>query len=290
MSIVSDIVLPAALALIMFGMGLSLGVRDFTRFLNRPGPVAAALVSILLILPAAAFGVASIFNLPPVLAVGLILVGTCPGGTFSNLLTHYARGDLALSVTLTAIASFCVIFSMPLIVEFALAHFLGEEREIALPVLDAMQRIFLLTLCPVAVGMMLKKAKPAFAMAVADPVKNIAGVLIVAVFFYIIYEERETFALAIAQIALPVLVLNLLSVSVGTAIGFLSRSNVAERRAMTLEHTIKQEGLGIFIALTLLSRNEMVLPLMLNSLVGLFVGGAIAAVANLRKQETPYAV
>lgn len=285
MDVASDIILPAALALIMLGMGLSLSVADFARFRTRVSPVFGGLFGILIVLPALAFAVATAFHLPPLLGVGLILVGACPGGTFSNLLTHYAKGDLALSVTLTAVSSFCVIFSMPLIVEVALSHFLGEQRDINLPVFDAMRRIFLLTICPVAVGMIIHKLAPKVAQRFADHAKNLAGVLIIAVFLSIIYTERETFLTAMRQIALPVIALNLASVSIGTLIGFVTGGMILERRAITLEHTIKQEGLGIFVALSLLGKVEIVLPLMLNSLVGLFVGISIVAFARIRGRE-----
>lgn len=286
MDIISNAVLPGALALIMLGMGLSLTLADFLRFRGRLAPVLGGLGSLLLLLPLAALVIALLFKLPPPLAIGLVLVGACPGGTFSNLLTHYSRGDLALSVTLTAIASVCVIFTMPLVVEFALEFFLGEQRDISLPALDTMGRIFLLTICPVAVGMLAKHYWPDFAAKWADSVKNIAGILIVAVFLSIIYAERESFAAAFSSVAPPVIVLNFTSVALGALVGMLTTPSSAERRAIILEHTIKQEGLGIFIAISLLSIPEMVLPLMLNSLVGITVGTAIVMVTRLRSKDS----
>jgi bile acid:Na+ symporter, BASS family len=286
MDIISNTVLPGALALIMLGMGLSLTLADFLRFRSRMAPVLGGLGSLLLLLPIAALAIAMLFKLPPSLAVGLVLVGACPGGTFSNLLTHYSRGDLALSVTLTAIASVCVIFTMPLVVEFALAFFLGEQRDISLPALDTMRQIFLLTICPVVVGMSANHYWPALAEKCADPVKNFAGVLIVAVFLSIIYAERESFAAAFSSVAPPVIVLNFASVALGGLVGMLMTPRPAERSAIILEHTIKQEGLGIFIAISLLSTPEMVLPLMLNSLVGITVGSVIVLISRFRTKDS----
>ena len=286
MDIISNTVLPGALSLIMLGMGLSLTLADFLRFRSRMAPVLGGLGSLLLLLPIAALAIAMLFKLPPSLAVGLVLVGACPGGAFSNLLTHYSRGDLALSVTLTAIASVCVIFTMPLVVEFALAFFLGEQRDISLPALDTMRQIFLLTICPVVVGMSANHYWPALAEKCADPVKNFAGVLIVAVFLSIIYAERESFAAAFSSVAPPVVVLNFASVALGGLVGMLMTPRPAERRAIILEHTIKQEGLGIFIAISLLSTPEMVLPLMLNSLVGITVGSVIVLISRFRTKDS----
>ncbi|WP_084421596.1 bile acid:sodium symporter family protein [Henriciella litoralis] len=285
MAIISDFILPGALALIMLGMGLSLKTEDFVRFISRPAPVLGGLISLLLLLPGIAYVIAYLFGMPPVLAVGLVLVGACPGGTFSNLLTYYARGNLALSVSLTALASFFVIFTMPVIVEFALSRFLGEARTIVLPVGETMLRIMLLTILPVVIGMGISRIRPRLAQRFADPVKNFAGVLIVAVFVSIIVSERETFFAALKVTAVPVILLNLVSVLLGTVIGFVARARAPERRAVTLEHAIKQEGLGIFIALTLLNTPEMVLPLMLNSLVGLFVGSTIVGFARFQGSE-----
>jgi bile acid:Na+ symporter, BASS family len=285
MDIISNGVLPGALALIMLGMGLSLTLADFLRFRRRMTPLLCALGSLLLLLPMAALTIATVFKLPPALAVGLVLVGACPGGTFSNLLTHYARGDLALSVSLTAIASICVIFTMPLIVQFALAFFLGEQRDISLPVLETMRQIFLLTICPVAAGMLINHRWAALASKCADPIKNIAGVLIIAVFLSIIFAERDSFAMAFSRAALPVVLLNLLSVFVGGCVGYFTTSRTAERRAIMLEHTIKQEGLGIFVAMSLLGMTEMALPLMLNSLVGITVGSMIVAFSRFQRKR-----
>ena len=286
MDIISKVVLPGALGLIMLGMGLSLTLADFVNFRRRVAPVMGGLGSLLILLPLAALAIAILFGLPPALAVGLVLVGACPGGTFSNLLTHYARGDLALSVTLTAVASICVIFTMPLIVEFALAFFLGEQREISLPMLDTMRQIFLLTICPVVAGMLIRHRWPALAGKLADPAKHIAGILIVSVFLSIIYAERESFAHAFSSVAFPVILLNLTSVFLGGLIGFFTTSRMPERRAIILEHTIKQEGLGIFIAVSLLNMTEMALPLMLNSLVGLAVGSLIVAVSRVSTKNS----
>jgi bile acid:Na+ symporter, BASS family len=285
MDIISNGVLPGALALIMLGMGLSLTLADFVRFRRRMTPLLGALGSLLLLLPAAALIIATLFKLPAALAVGLVLVGACPGGTFSNLLTHYARGDLALSVSLTAIASICVIFTMPLIVQFALVIFLGEQRDISLPVLETMRQIFLLTICPVVAGMVVNHRWPALASKSADPIKNIAGILIIAVFLSIIFAERDSFAMAFSRAALPVIVLNLLSVFVGGCVGYFTTSRPAERRAIMLEHTIKQEGLGIFVAMSLLGMTEMALPLLLNSLVGIAVGSMIVALSRFQRKR-----
>jgi predicted Na+-dependent transporter len=127
---------------------------------------------------------------------------------------------------------------------------------------------------------------PALAEKCADPVKNFAGILIVAVFLSIIYAERESFAAAFVSVAPPVIVLNFTSVALGGLVGTLVTPRPAERRAIILEHTIKQEGLGIFIAISLLSTPEMVLPLMLNSLVGITVGSVIVLISRFRTKDS----
>lgn len=266
----------------MVGMGLSLTVHDFGRVLRRPRPAIGGLLSILLLTPMVGLMLALVFELPEALAVGLVMIAACPGGTFSNLLSHYARGDLALSVSLTAVASLAAVFTMPFVVTTALRLFWHGEERIYLPFGDTVLRIFLLTVLPIMMGMTVARLKPALARALADPVKNLAAACIVFIFAYLLVIQGDVLLAAIRTLAFPVLTLNLVSVTIGMLIGIAARAGQRERVAITMEHAIKQEGMGIFIAGSLIGDVRMTLPLMLNSWIGVLVGVGLVIRARRR--------
>src|SRR5690554_6179366 len=132
-SVLTSVVLPLALFIIMLGVGLSLVVDDFKRVVLYPKAVAIGLVNQLVLLPVVAFGLAHVFQLDPVMAVGLMLIACCPGGVTSNLITFVARGDAALSVTLTAISGVITVVTIPLILIFSMDLFLGEAQQFSVP-------------------------------------------------------------------------------------------------------------------------------------------------------------
>ena len=152
-SAATDIILPLILAFMMATMGMSLTIADFKRVLVYPKAVAVGTVGQLILLPLLGFAVASLFPLSPEMAVGIMLLAACPGGVVSNVLNHLARGNTALSVTLTAVSSVATLVTIPLIVNFGLTQFMTEGSEVALPVLDSMLRLFLIILVPVSIGM-----------------------------------------------------------------------------------------------------------------------------------------
>ena len=143
-SALTTIVLPASLFIIMLGMGLSLVVDDFRRVIQYPKAVAIGLFNQLILLPLIGYGLAVMLGLGPAFAVGLMLLAACPGGVTSNLITHVAKGDTALSITMTAIASFITVFTIPLIVSWSLGQFMGESRSIELPIIQTMGRCILI--------------------------------------------------------------------------------------------------------------------------------------------------
>ena len=151
-----SIFLPVALGIIMFGLGLSLSTRDFSRIVIYPKAVFIGLACQMLVLPAACFGLAKLFNLSPELAVGLILLSASPGGVTSNFYSHLAKGDVVLNITLTAVSSLLCIFTLPLIVNFAMETFMDESKYIPLQFLKVLQ-IFAIILLPVSVGMFIQK-------------------------------------------------------------------------------------------------------------------------------------
>ena len=195
-SILKTVILPASLALIMFGMGLALTLADFKRILQQPKAVVLGAFSQLIILPLIAFGLLEIFGYTGSFAVGLIIIAACPGGATSNIITHVSKGDTALSVTLTAISSVVTIFSIPFLVNYALSKYTGNASSITLPLKDTVGALFIITLIPVGIGMLVRKLNSNFAIK-ADKVVRVASIIIfIAILAALILKNKHIFLIS----------------------------------------------------------------------------------------------
>ena len=158
--IITQIFLPTSLAIIMFGMGLSLVVDDFSRLFTYPKSVLIGLCNQLVFLPLIGFSIILLFNLNSAMAIGIMILSVCPGGPTSNLITQVAKGNIGLSVTLTALASLITVFTIPIILSKAIAYFTGStDVIIELPVIQTMLQILVITVIPVSIGMVIRKKK-----------------------------------------------------------------------------------------------------------------------------------
>ena len=155
-SIFSTAVLPIALAVIMVSLGMSLTLADFRRVVEQPRGVAIGLLNLLVLSPLLAFAIAEAFNLDPVFAVGLVLLGASPGGILANLMTHFGRGDTALSITMTAISSVAAVVTVPLFLKLATHHFGAGQLDMSVNMVGIVARVLLITVVPLALGMWLR--------------------------------------------------------------------------------------------------------------------------------------
>ena len=179
MSALTTIGLPVALGIIMFGLGLSLTLADFARVLKQPKAVIIALVCQLILLPAICFGLVLAFQLPPVLAVGMMMLAASPGGTTANLYSHLFRGDIALNISLTAVNSVIAVVTLPLITNFAIWYFNPFDDQLGMQWAKVIE-VFAIVLLPVAAGMIVRRLWPAFAKGMDKPVR-IASIIILVV-------------------------------------------------------------------------------------------------------------
>src|SRR5690554_3710150 len=180
-SILTSVVLPLALFIIMLGVGLSLVLDDFKRVVIYPKAVVVGLVNQLILLPLVAFGLAKLFGLSPMMAVGLMLIACCPGGVTSNLITFVARGDAALSVTLTAISGVITVVTIPLILIFSMDLFLGEAQQFSVPLGSTILQILAITVLPIGLGMLVRRKKPAVADRMERPARIGSTVIFVLI-------------------------------------------------------------------------------------------------------------
>ncbi|MCI4644613.1 MAG: bile acid:sodium symporter [Hyphomonadaceae bacterium] len=267
----------------MIGMGLSLKLSDFLRVFREKWPVTLGVLSMLIVLPGLGFLMASMFELPPEIAVGIVLVATCPGGMFSNLMTDYARGNLALSITLTAVISTIYVFTIPFWSDLAIARFLATEAEIGLPFIQTLAPLVLFVLLPIAIGVLINTRAPSWAQRWRGMVKNTAAIIVFAIMIFVATSQDSETVENLPAIFIAVIALNLASVAFAAVVGWLGRLSARDMVALVTEHAVRQEGTGIYIAVTLLGSTTMALPLLLNSMVGLLLSLIIILLSRLHQ-------
>jgi len=259
MSALTTIGLPVALGIIMFGLGLTLTLGDFGRIAKHPKAVLIALACQLLILPAVCFGLVLAFQLPPVLAVGMMLLAASPGGTTANLYSHLFRGDVALNISLTAVNSVIAVFTLPLIANLSIAYFMPSGDQLGIQFAKALE-VFAIVLLPVALGMLVRRWKPGFADAMDKPVRIASVVILVIVIVGSILSNREILAENFGRLALITIVFCLVSLTIGYLVPKLFRVSKPQAIASSFEIGIHNATLAIVIAQTVLLSVELSLP------------------------------
>ena len=267
--------LPAALFIIMTGMGLSLTPPDFRRVLEQPRGVALGTVLHLLAIPALGFAFGALSG-GGVLAAGLVLLAALPGGTTSNVLCYLARANLALSITLTVIASLATIVSIPLFVNLALRVFVGESAELNLPVLKTLITMLVIVVIPVGLGMLIKDRFNAFAERAEPWISKFAMVVLIVIVIGIVAAEWDNLPGWLAAGWAPVLGLNIAALLVGLGAGRLTGLATADALTVAIELGIKNTTLGLTIALSLLRSTELALPA---AIYGLMMYASVAVLA-----------
>ncbi|WP_166266637.1 bile acid:sodium symporter family protein [Marinobacter caseinilyticus] len=250
-------IVPISLFLIMLGMGLSLVPDDFRRVVSYPKAVAIGLTCQLLLLPLIGFGLANVMPLSPELAVGVMLLAVCPGGTTSNLYAHIGRGDVALSVTLTAVASVVTVFTIPFIINGSLVYFLGESERITLPVAKTMASLVVLTVVPITIGMVIRRFKPGLATAVEHRVKYFAVIFLALLIAFLVYQQRDTFVDSVISAGPVALFLNMSTMLIGYYSARLFALNRPQSISITLEVGLQNSGLAMVLALGMLNNYAM---------------------------------
>lgn len=247
----ATVALPVALAGIMAVLGLSLTLEDFRRVAAMPRGVLVGLLNLLVIAPLLAFAVAELFGLPPELAVGLVLLGASPGGTMANFLTHLARGDTALSVTMTAISSLAAVVTVPLYLGLATDHFAVTGVQDP-SMLGVVARVFAITILPLAAGMWLRRRyPPAGREHVYARARRAAMALFVLVVVGAVVAEHETVLDHAAAVAGATLTLNLAAMAVSFALARLARLGDAQATAIAIELGVHNATLAIAVGATI---------------------------------------
>lgn len=264
-SVLISVGLPIALAIIMFGLGLTLTVGDFRRVGRSPRAVAVALVIQILVLPVVAFGLVLAFDLDPLLAVGVMLLAASPGGTTANLLSHLFRGDVALNVTLTAINSVLAAVTIPLITNLAIGYF-DAEGDLGLQFGKVLQ-VIAIVLIPVALGMLVRSRSPEMAVRADRPVRIFSIIILVIVSLGAILGERENIAEYLRDVGLVTGLFCLASLSIGYGAARLMRLTEAQAIASAMEIGVHNTTIALTIALSVLNSTEVAIPAAIYSIL-----------------------
>jgi len=267
MNIVTDVILPLALAFIMFVLGLGLTGADFLRVIKQPRDFFVGAVSQIILLPIIAFILVKIWPIAPELAIGVMIIAAAPGGVTSNLLTSFAKGDVALSISLTAIISLLCVITIPFIVltSVGLLGDLNINQDISL--FSMSRDMFLIVTVPVILGMLLRRFASGAALKFEPIAKKVSIVLFVIVLLGAIVAERENVISYFAQAGLITLVLNLVMMVVAYYIAQLLASGKEQKKCITIECGLQNGTLAIFVATTIFGGGMYVIPAATYSLI-----------------------
>jgi len=258
MEIVTKIA-PICLALIMLGLGLGLSVKDFTRILRVPKDFFVGFFSQLVILPIVALAIALILNLPAPIAVGLMIIAAAPGGVTSNVLTKFANGDVALSISLTAIVSLISIVSVPFVV-ITSADILGVTISSNISMTGIALKMALVVTVPVVIGMIIRGLAENFISSKINIINKITGWLFIIVFAAIWIEEKDNILNYLAQAGLAVLILNVVMMTLAYFIAKKFVSGIAQQKCIALECGLQNGTLAVFVATLMFDDIAYVIP------------------------------
>lgn len=278
----STIILAVALIIIMLGMGLGLQKSDFKRIFFSPKAIFIGLANQIILLPLIGYLAVSTFALPPEIAIGVMLLAACPGGPTSNLISHLAKGDTALSVSLTAISSLITILTIPFIVNFALEEFLSAGQMIQLNVPQTIGQILVITVIPVSIGMYIRNKNEAFALRMAKPVKIASGIVLGLVIVGIILKEKANFITYFEQAGLVTLFLNVATMALGFISAKIFKLNRAQALSISIESGIQNGTLAIAIAVGILGNTAFAIAPAVYSLI-MFLTGFIVVYIGAKK-------
>ena len=267
-------ILPVAVFIIMFGLGLSLRIADFIYVMKQPKIMLMGLSTQFIALPLIALMIAILFELSPELAVGLMIISFVPSGSTSNMFTNLAKGDVALSISLTTVSSLLTSFTIPLFTVLSMKYFLGSENIIEMPLLKTMFQLLIIIILPVIVGMIILSKWKNIADKMEPLIRIFSIVFLVLIIIAIIVKNRVEMPGFFLQTGLPVLTLNILALGLGYWLSKLFK--LSQKQAITIgyEVGIQNGALALMIAGTVIGNNTMMIPAVTYSLF-MFITGFI---------------
>lgn len=275
--------LPAALCIIMLGLGLSLQLDDFVRILAKPRPVIVGLACQAVILPLICLAMVTVSDLPPAVAVGMMLLAASPGGTSSSLFTHLAGGDVALTITLAAINSVLAMATVPIIANGSLLLFYGRTEAVTLDLFQVLQ-FFLIAIVPAMIGVFIRSRHPGLARRLERPVRLLATLFLLAVVGFALVSHWDVVLEWGPVVGGTALAFNLVSLAVGYYVPLLF--GIEQRQAIAIAMAIAIHNAALVITLavseTMLNNSEMAIPPALYGLIAYGTGALAIWLYNTR--------
>lgn len=266
MDLLINVGLPLSLAIIMLSLGVGLEVADFRRVLGRKYPFAIGALCQVVLLPVAAFATVKLFGLPPEIAVGFMLLSFCPGGVTSNILSKLAKGDVALSVSLTAVISLLSVLTVPILAAWSVAHFMGENApEVSISGLAV--AMFLITTLPVAIGVTIRSFATGFANRIDVPLSRLATVLFVLIVIAALAGNWSIFVDNLGIMGAGLITLNVALLLIGLGLARAAKLSWTESKTISIETGIQNGTMGITLAALITGTESGFSPLALPSAV-----------------------
>ena len=252
--------LPIALFIIMIGIGMTLTIRDFRQVAVYPKGMIVGTIAQILVMPLIAFMLATLLAVPPAIAVGLVIIAACPGGTTSNLFVLLSRGNIALSIVLTVSASLITILTLPLFTNIALQYYMGTEEDIVLPVWKTVGMLIGIVLFPVAIGMVVRTRKQEVARKAESIVSIFGGIVLALLIVALVYGVRDQIWELLKQAGPATILLNVAGIVLGLAAGRVAGLTQRESLAVAVELGVKNGTIALMVTLTLLESSAMSIP------------------------------
>lgn len=284
----TTIVLGLALFIIMLGMGLSLILDNFKIILKQPKAVLLGLLNQLLLLPIIAFCITTIFPMQAEIAVGFMILSACPGGAVSNLICYLSKADLALSVSLTAISSIFSVFTIPLIINLSLKHFIGEENTINLSLIETVIQIGVVIIVPIILGMLIKHYKPKFAFKIDKYVRIISIIILITIITGVVFKEQNNLISYIKEAGLSTFLLNITTVTIGFITAKILHLKTPQALAIAIESGIQNSALAISIAIVFLNNTKFAIAPSIYTLSMYLTGGLIIFISLKTKKQSRF--
>lgn len=276
--ILTAVILPTSLFIIMLGLGLSLRTEDFTRVIKQPKAALIGLCAQVVALPFIALLVAVLFKLPPELAVGLMIISFAPGGATSNLFTNLAKGDVALSISLTAVTSLITPFTLPLFTVLAMNYFMGNGETFELPVLKIIMQLVAISVVPVMIGMLVLSKWQKAARKADAVIRVFSIVFLFLIIAAIILDNKTQMADFFLATGLATLTLNILVLALGYGLGQFFKLSRAQAVSIGYEVGMQNGTLALLVAGTLIGNSTMMIPAVTYSILMFFTGFLFGAI------------
>ncbi len=272
--ILTSVILPLSLFLIMLGMGMSLKPIDFKRIIEQPKAVLIGFTGQLLLLPIIAAALAVILELPPEIQVGLIIIALAPGGATSNMFSYLSKGDVALSISLTALVSIVTPFTIPLITALAMNYFMAGDKIFEIPIIKTIVQLLAITIVPVILGMIFRAKQSSMAQKIEEKLKWFSVIFMFMIIVLIIIKNSANMLDFFIQAGSATLILNVLVLYIGYQIAKIANLSKAQSITISFEIGIQNGTLALVVAGTLIGNETMMIPAVTYGLL-MFVTGAI---------------